>query len=229
MNRSILIIIPVYNEEDNIVDLVNAIKEFAPICIINDGSTDHSLQKLNHLQTNLQDFYIINNVENLHIKRSLLKGFEFALGKKFKSIITMDAGFSHTKEDLSKFILQTDSNLILSQRVSKNGCPLFRRMLSNCATALFMVLTLIKFKRIIRISDTTSGLRLYSSTIIERLLKTNLHSNSFGFHLEVLFHALRFNNYRFTTKNISYNYTNSSFNKNAFKDGIQTILKLFFN
>ena len=88
-----LIVCPVYNEKKYINKLIDQIRSKCdyPILIINDGSTDGTLELIKHKEPD----YLINRVENLGYGRSLIDGFNFAVQNNFDCLVTIDGDLQH--------------------------------------------------------------------------------------------------------------------------------------
>ena len=113
-----LVIIPCYNEKENIEKIINAIfsleKEF-DILIIDDNSPDGTAEIVKNLQGTYKDkLFIIERAKKLGLGTAYLTGFEWALKKDYEYIFEMDADFSHNPNDLIQ----------LYQECAENGADL---------------------------------------------------------------------------------------------------------
>ena len=223
-NTKQLIIIPAFNEEDSIYELVIKAKDICDVCVVDDGSTDSTYEIL----SKINDVKIIRNIENKNISYSLLKGFEYAIDKKYQFIVTMDAGGGHSIDDVKKILEYQDQDLVLSFRFKKTNTPIQRKLLSFLGNIIFNFIHFIKKDRNIYFKDSTSGLRGYSSKAVHELLKHNIKSKSFGFHMEALFSSLS-SNQKIIHVPISYHFTNTSLSLSSIWDAIKTTAYLFLS
>ena len=107
------IIILAFNEEKNLKDVINKAKKYGIVIVVNDGSTD---QTKNIAQDNAN--FIINNLQNFGYDVSIKKGFEFAISKNFKYLITIDGDNQHPIEKIPFFIesLKQGKSIVVGNR-----------------------------------------------------------------------------------------------------------------
>jgi len=170
------IIIPTFNEENNIVKLLKAISKKLPnskITIVDDS-------KINKIELILNKEKFKTKINYIHRKNSrgrgsaVLFGFKKRLKKNSNQIfIEMDADFSHNPKELKKNIEYFKSNnldLLIASRYLKNSqiinWSFGRRILSKLSNILARTLLSVKLK------DFTNGFRIYSSRATERITKT---------------------------------------------------------
>jgi dolichol-phosphate mannosyltransferase len=215
-----LIVIPAYNEEDSIEDIVRACLKYAHVCVVNDCSTDATPQILDRLiapaTESSKTLHVITHERNTHIPGAVVDGMRYARQMGYEYVITMDAGFSHDPEELPLFMTKDPADIVIGIRVKKVNTPLSRKLLSffgNLAynasldfpRSLFM-------KRYYR--DITSGYRRYSSKAVEVILSESLKSKSFDFLLESTALCYR-RGLSISETYVSYHFSNSSLNKNV--------------
>lgn len=224
----ILIIIPAYNEEETIEELLNRLRAYpvADICVVNDCSKDSTALIL----SKFTDIHVINHEKNTHIPGAIIDGMKYALEKKYDYVITMDAGLSHLPEELPLFINCKHCDLVIGTRVKKMNTPLFRKVLSFAGNIVYNVSldfpkTLFKKKYY---KDLTSGYRRYSKKAIEVLLSCKINSKSFDFLIESATYIYQ-NNLSFCEVPITYNFSNSSLNSKVVKNCISMCINLMFN
>jgi len=219
-----LIIIPAYNEEETIKNLVEQAKIYLDVCVINDCSTDGTKRILNKIK----GISIINHKNNTHIKEAIINGFRYALKNKYDYAITMDAGMSHLPSELKKFEKYNEHDLVLSKRIKKNKTPLTRKVLSKLGNYIYNVSVDKKICRFdYYFDDISSGYRKYSRKAMELLVNSDLTSRSFDFMLESYYY-IKNENYNVSECEITYNYTNTTLNYHVLKDCIYMATKLFF-
>ncbi|MEN8253411.1 MAG: glycosyltransferase family 2 protein [Patescibacteria group bacterium] len=219
--KDVLVLIPAYNEADTIEELIVRAKKYCDVCVINDASTD----KTEKIVKSMRAVKCISHKKNTHIPQAILDGMKYALSKKYKYIITMDAGLSHNPDELKNFIAFKKCDLLLSYRIKTKAVPLYRKFLSKAGTILYNV-TLNPFFLENRpyLIDFTSGYRRYSKKAVRYLLSKNMKARSFDFHTESASYIYRNKNLSILQTPISYNYSNSSLNMRVLTDSIRMLL-----
>lgn len=224
-----LVVIPAHNEEKTIYEVVTRALRHADVAVIDDGSRDHTAEILQRILTeseqnrHIHKLKIITHPHATHIPKGIQDGILFGIANDYDYVITMDAGLSHDPDSIPQFIQHNPHiDLVIGFRKYSQNVPLYRKVISR--TAAFVVnysltQSFIEFHRPI-IADCTSGYRRYGRAACQLIAKTNLVSKAFDFHMEAL--ALCARN-GLTTEEIpiSYNFSNSSFDKNVFKQGIR--------
>ncbi len=194
MLPSILILIPCYNEEQNIehmlIQLNKAQKKIErrygmqlEVLVVNDGSTDKSLQKLRILQKILE-FHIETHSENYGYGKSLRTGFKFAIENDFSWVLSFDMDGQHEPKWLVDFIeaiLSANPNLaLISGSRYKNPdyywcAPWKDRFLVNC------IISTILAKFHIHVTDAFCGMKAFN---MHEIRKIDLTLNGYDMPLE---------------------------------------------
>ena len=225
MVKSTLVLIPAYNEEKTIKEVVKRSLRFYDVCVVNDGSKDDTRK----IVESIPGAVCITHVKNTHIPQTVLDGMRYGLKHGYKYVITMDAGLSHRPEELPNFIKAPDADLIVGFRARKNDVPWFRSVLSYGAKILINFslrpigsgLPRAKFK------DVTSGFRRYSRRAMKLLLSRKMKAKTFDFHTEALMLIYR-NGQSIKEIPITYRFTGSSLNTKVVMTGIKMFLDFFF-
>lgn len=224
-----LIIIPAYNEEATIREVVEKAIQYCPVFVTDDASKDNTPNILAELKRKYpKTFFSIRHEKNTHIPRGIQDGMRFALENNFQQVITMDAGMSHDPSELPKFLeVPENIDLVIGSRAKKEGVPFYRRLVSWLASVVMNYCVSPKLWDFLgpRIKDCTSGYRRYSKKIYEPIAKKELESVAFDFHLEALAVAME-NQASFKEVPITYRFSNSSFNSKVLKQAIQFAVKL---
>ena len=169
MKSELLIIIPAYNEEMNIINVVNELKKEisgADILVVNDSSTDNTLSILksngiNHITTPY----------NLNYSGAIQTGFKYAAKKGYKYVAQFDGDGQHIASELSKMYdeaINGNYDIVIGSRfIKKTGYKhsLFRKI----GTCLFQVI--IKAICNKKITDPTSGMQVLNREVYERYAK----------------------------------------------------------
>lgn len=165
----VLIIIPAYNESENILKVIKEIKKdinYADILVINDCSTDNTEELVKS-----QNVKCITNVFNMRYAMAIQTGIKYAYNKNYDYVIQMDADGQHIAkeaEKLYKEMLKSNADIIIGSRYLKDmgyPCPLFRRI----GTKLFE--KLIKRFTNEKIVDPLSGFQCLNRKVIKRYAK----------------------------------------------------------
>lgn len=182
--KSTLVVIPAYNEAENIAEVVTRATAHAPVLVVNDGSKDRT----GEIAEALPHCSVIHHEKNTHIPGAILDGFKFALANGYDYAITMDAGLSHDPNLIPSLIAQPDADLLLSYRPSPKNVPLYRKALSRAAAHLVNMAIREPRWKIWKSGyrDVTSGYRRYSRRAMEAVLAAPMVCKSFDFHLEAL-------------------------------------------
>lgn len=167
----VLLIIPAYNEEENILNTCNKIKEFSnelDFVVINDGSKDNTLKILQ--ENNLNHINLINN---LGIGGAVQTGYKYAYENGYDIAIQFDGDGQHDVNyvpNICEPIIEGNSNMVIGTRYldktsSEFQSTFMRRFGSNIISLVIKVCT---HKRI---TDPTSGFRAVDKNIIEEFAK----------------------------------------------------------
>ncbi len=216
-NPRILVIIPCYNEEATVRELAEAVRQYADVCIVDDGSTDRTPEILKLIE----GIYVITHKENTHIPTAIKDGMSYAVSERYDFAVTMDAGFSHDPKALPQFFQRTDYDIVIGSRTEKVGVPAYRKIISwlGAKVVNYGISESWFHFRGPGIKDTTSGFRMYSRGAMERIVSSHLQSKSFDFHMEALSIVFRTGG---TIKEIpiKYAHSNTSFNLRVLRQAI---------
>ena len=225
MKNNTIVVIPAYNEKETIREVIERSLLFADVCVVNDGSKDSTAE----IVQSIPNVTCINHIKNTHIPQAILDGMKYALAQGYEYVITMDAGLSHTPEELIHFIDAPPSDLVIGVRKNKKNVPVYRKFLSQMAT-LLINLSLRPINSNLppaKFQDVTSGFRKYSRKSVELLLSRELKAKTFDFHTEALMIIYR-NGLTTAEVPITYNFTGSSLNIKVILDGVKMFLEILF-
>ena len=215
-----------YNEEQTIGELIERSKKYTDICVVNDGSKDKTADIVNSYPEVVQ----IIHQKNTHIPQTIRDGMKYAYDNNYDYVITMDAGLSHSPEELTHFLDHPDCDLLIGYREVKINVPWYRKLLSKIGSLsinmairpIFSKLPLRQYK------DITSGYRRYSKKAIELLLNRKMLSRTFDFHSEAFMLIYR-NGLIIKEIPITYVYTNSTLSYKVIIDSIRILFNMFFS
>lgn len=188
-----LVIIPTYNEKENIVDIIHAVLTLAGdfhVLVIDDGSPDGTAQLVKDLQKDEDRLYIIERSGKLGLGTAYLTGFRWALENGYDYIFEMDADFSHDPKDLLRLYYacsQQGAHLAVGSRycngISVVDWPMGRIIMSWCASAY--VRTVLGMK----IYDTTAGFVCYKAEVLKAMNLDDVRMKGYGFQIEMKYTA----------------------------------------
>ena len=189
-SNSHLVVIPTYNEIDNIEDFVNQIIKFnVDILIVDDNSPDGTGDLVQKLSENSSQVNLLKRSGKLGLGSAYRDGFKWGLNEGYKYLIEMDADFSHSFSDLNN-ILQNSKNfdVVIGSRYipggGSNGWDFKRKLLSSYANKLSKVLLRSK------INDMTSGFRSYSSEALNEINYFSTKSDGYSFQIEMTIRSI---------------------------------------
>ena len=189
-SNSHLVVIPTYNEIDNIEDFVNQIIKFnVDILIVDDNSPDGTGDLVQKLSENLSQVNLLKRSGKLGLGSAYRDGFKWGLNEGYKYLVEMDADFSHSFSDLNN-ILQNSKNfdVVIGSRYipggGSNGWDFKRKLLSSYANKVSKVLLRSK------INDMTSGFRSYSSEALNEINYFSTKSDGYSFQIEMTIRSI---------------------------------------
>ncbi len=234
MSNKTLVIIPAYNEQDTLEEVVTRSLAYADLSVTDDGSKDATPQILAKIKNECDagkhkhQLHIITHEKSTHIPRGLQDGIQYGVSKDYDFFITMDAGLSHDPDALKDFI-DTDSSVdvVIGSRKNVENVPFYRRIVSKgAALVVNYALTPSYFNLFgLKLKDTTSGFRRYSKRAAEKIANTELESKAFDFHMEALAICVR-EGMSVKEIPITYVFSNSSFNRKVLMLGLKFGLHL---
>ena len=219
-----LIIIPAYNEEVTIEEVVLGAKEYADVCVIDDGSSDSTLDILK----NIKNIHVISHSVNTHIPGCLRDGMRYAVAKNYDYVLSIDSGLSHDPKEIPLFMGNNKADLVIGYRKKKINTPIYRRALSKIGNLTYNIcLDFPKSMFGIYYKDITSGFRRYSYKAMKLLLSKNMESRSFDIMVESIYH-IRKHNLTISEVPITYRFSSSSLNFKAIRDCIKMCIRMIF-
>ena len=189
-----LVIIPTYNEKENIRDIIAAVFALPGqfhVLVIDDGSPDGTAAIVKEMQASAPEtLHMIERSGKLGLGTAYLTGFRWALEKGFDYIFEMDADFSHNPQDLLRLYQacsQEGAQLAIGSRycngVSVIDWPISRIIMSYFASAY--VRTVLGM----RIYDTTAGFVCYRRKVLESINLDAVKMKGYGFQIEMKYTA----------------------------------------
>ena len=191
-NRT-LIIIPTYNERENVGALVVQLLQIAPeadVLIIDDNSPDDTVAFAQKLFGADQRLSALARTGSRSYGRSLLDGYDIAVERGYARLVQLDADFSHDPKMVPVLInASRAADVVIGSRYCRGGrvvnWPWHRRLLSRFANQYVSRITGLE------VSDSTSGFRCYTRRALHCLIDTRITSEGYAFLVETVFRAQR--------------------------------------
>ena len=217
-----LVIIPTYNEKENIEAIIKTVfeqyKKFH-ILVVDDNSPDGTAAIVDDLILRYSDCLFIEKREGKNgLGTAYIHGFKWAIEKKYDYIIEMDADFSHNPSDLVRLYNACESegaDVSIGSRYSKGvnvvNWPMKRVLLSYFASKY------VRFITRIPIHDTTAGFVCYKRRVLETINLNNIRFIGYAFQIEMKFKAWKHN---FNIKEVSVIFTDRTEGTSKMNEGI---------
>jgi dolichol-phosphate mannosyltransferase len=185
-----LVIVPTYNERENILKLIDAVEAQSPILdvlVVDDGSPDGTGAIVDERAAVDSRVHIIHREKKLGLGTAYLAGFKWALARPYEFVFEMDADFSHDPQHLPQFLESIrDADLVIGsryrdKRVTVVNWPIGRLLLSYFANVYSRIVTGLE------IFDTTAGYKCFRRKVLEAIDLNDVKSNGYAFQIEMHF------------------------------------------
>ena len=191
-----LVIIPTYNEIENVEKIIRAVFGLEGdyhILIIDDGSPDGTAKAVKRLSKEFPErLFLIERSGKQGLGTAYITGFKWALGKGYDYIFEMDADFSHDPNDLPRLLdacVKGKADFAIGSRyadgVSVVNWPIGRIIMSYYASVYTR--TVLRT----RIMDSTAGFLCYSRKVLEGIDLDAVRMKGYGFQIEMKYTAVR--------------------------------------
>lgn len=191
-NPNSLVIIPTYNEKENIENIIRAVfnlEKFFHILIIDDGSPDGTATIVKELQKEYSaSLFLLERQGKQGLGTAYIAGFKWALEKDYLYIFEMDADFSHNPNDLPrlyKACTEEGADVAIGSRyvsgVNVVNWPMGRVLMSYFASKYVRIITRLP------IHDTTAGFKCYRREVLETIDLNRIQFKGYAFQIEMKF------------------------------------------
>jgi dolichol-phosphate mannosyltransferase len=230
-----LVIIPTYNEKENISGIVSAILALNNnyhVLVIDDGSPDGTAEIVRQMQAMYPlELFLEERKGKSGLGTAYIHGFKWALERNYRYIFEMDADFSHNPADLERLYLACHSgaaDVAIGSRYVKGGgtvnWPRNRIWLSKGGSLYTRIITLMPVK------DTTAGFMCYKREVLDAMNLDELHFLGYAFQIEMKYAAWKLG-FKIIEVPIIFEdrkHGTSKMHKGIVKEGILGVLKLRF-
>ena len=217
-----LVIIPTYNEKENIENIIRAVfSQPTPfhILVIEDGSPDGTAGIVKKLQTEFPEkLFMVERKGKLGLGTAYIAGFKWALQHAYDYIFEMDADFSHNPTDLNRLYdacANQGADLAIGSRyvsgVNVVNWPIGRVLMSYFASKY------VRFVLGVKIADTTAGFKCYRREVLETIELDKIRFKGYAFQVEMKYTAFECG---FTLKEVPVIFVNRELGTSKMSGGI---------
>jgi len=193
MNSRVLVIIPTYNEKENIERIIEAILKICPSCdvlVVDDNSPDGTGSIVKSIRRRTERVHLIERKKKSGLGTAYIAGFRFGLKEGYDYLFEMDADFSHYPGDIPRFLKAIEkADLVIGSRYSKGvsvvNWPISRLLLSYFANLYARIITGVPVK------DLTAGFKCFRSKVIGSINLDDITSDGYGFQIEMNYWVYR--------------------------------------
>jgi dolichol-phosphate mannosyltransferase len=184
---NVLIIIPTYNEKENIGLIIPEIKALLPeahILVVDDNSPDGTSAFVKELGAKHAGVFVLDRPKKEGLGRAYVSGFGWALARSYEFIFEMDADFSHDPKYLPDFLTAIrDNDLVIGSRyvrgVNVVNWPMSRLLLSYFGNLFARIVTGVP------VLDCTAGFKCFRRKVLETIRLDKIDSSGYSFQVEV--------------------------------------------
>lgn len=188
-----LIVIPTYNERENLPTLVEQLRASAPdahLLVVDDGSPDGTGQLADGFAATDPRVHVLHRTTKDGLGRAYIAGLTWGLEHGYDRLVQMDADLSHNPCDVPRLIAATESaDIAIGSRYVKGGGTvnwgLFRRILSRGGGLYARTILGLP------IQDLTGGFKCWRRAVLEAIDLPSVRSNGYSFQIEMTWRALR--------------------------------------
>ncbi len=188
-----LVIIPTYNERDNIRPLLSEIFSLTPrthVLVVDDNSPDKTASVVGELQRDYPQLHLLSRAQKQGLGRAYIAGFEWGLKNNYEVLVEMDADFSHRPEDLLKILERIEGNdVVVGSRWIKGGGTknwgIGRKIISRGGS--FYSKVILGYPLL----DWTGGFNAWKAHVLTAMPLGSVKSEGYSFQIELKYKALK--------------------------------------
>ncbi len=190
----VLVVVPTYNEAENIERVVRRIREALPkagVLVVDDGSPDGTAEMAEAMVGEIGDLNVLRRTEKAGLGSAYRAGFAWGIERGYEVFVEMDADFSHDPDALPGLIAPLSEGYevsIGSRYVPGGSIPnwsWYRHLLSWGGNRYASVVLGLG------VADSTAGFRAYSASVLGRLGLETVRAEGYGFQIEMTYRAKR--------------------------------------
>lgn len=228
-----LVIIPTYNELNNIKRLIPEILSRLPdlnVLVVDDNSPDGTGEYVRELGEDDERIHVLQREGKMGLGTAYVAGFKYMLERDYEIVYQMDADFSHDPKELKNFLKYIDDyDLIIGSRyisgVNVVNWPMRRLLLSYFANIYSKVITGLPVR------DGTGGYKCFKREVLEAINLDEIHSNGYSFQIEMNFLAWKkgFKLFEMPITFVDRTDGTSKMSKKIVREAVLMVWKLRFN
>ncbi|MBK1783099.1 polyprenol monophosphomannose synthase [Prauserella cavernicola] len=189
----VLVIIPTYNERENLTPLLERLHATLPqvhVLVVDDGSPDGTGEIADKLATADERIHVLHRTEKAGLGAAYIAGFRWGLGRDYRTLVEMDADGSHAPEDLPRILDALEgADLVIGSRYVAGGAvvnwPLSRQFISRGANLYS------RFAIGMGVNDNTAGFRAYRREVLEKLALDDVASTGYCFQIDLTWRTVQ--------------------------------------
>ncbi len=191
----VLVVIPTYNERENVQKIANAIRQQSlsvHILFVDDTSPDKTYEIIQEMSENSSDVFLLKKEKKGGLGRAYVAGFNWGISRGYTVMVEMDADFSHRPEDLSRIITEVRGNpgvdVFIGSRYVPGGATQnwnwYRKFISKGGS--FYSRAVLGYP----INDWTGGFNAYRSPVLQAIGLENIKSEGYSFQIELKYRSI---------------------------------------
>jgi dolichol-phosphate mannosyltransferase len=188
-----LIIVPTYNEAENLPSLLECIFMYAPetdVLVVDDNSPDGTGNLVEEIGRHDVRVHLMRRPGKLGLGTAYIAGFKFAIAQNYDAAFEMDADFSHDPRHLPEFLRAIEhADLVIGSRYVPGGSTpnwsFMRRLISGSGNIF------ARFMLKIPVHDCTGGYRCYRRSVLEAIDLDSVQSRGYAFQIEMTYRVLQ--------------------------------------
>ncbi len=233
--RDSLVIIPTYNEKENIERILRKVFSFSHpfhILVVDDGSPDGTANIVKHLQSEFtEQLHLLERKGKLGLGTAYIAGFRYAIEKGYAFVFEMDADFSHNPEDLIRLreaCVSGGGDFAIGSRYTRGGkvenWPWNRILMSYFASVYVNAILWMGIR------DCTAGFKCYKREVLETIDLGSIEFVGYAFQIEMKYKAQRlgFKGVEVPVTFIDRQYGESKMSMSIFKEALVGVLRMRF-
>lgn len=193
MSSKTLVIIPTYQESENIVSILERVQASNPeviVLVVDDSSPDGTGEIVKKIMKSNPKIQLLTNIEKAGLGKAYVNGFKWGLSQDFEVFVEMDADGSHAPEQLTSILEKLDKcDVSLGSRWVPGGkienWPISRQILSKGGNLYTRLMLGFKVK------DATGGYRAYRRNVLEAIDLDSIESQGYCFQVDMVRRSLR--------------------------------------
>jgi dolichol-phosphate mannosyltransferase len=196
LSERALVIVPTYNERENIRRLIESVlmqDARIDILVVDDGSPDGTGALVDEIVAANDRVHVLHRPRKMGLGTAYIAGFRWALAREYDYVLEMDADFSHDPMHLPQFLQAIEqADLVLGSRYQQGrvtvvNWPIARLILSYCANIYARAITGLP------VWDATGGFKCFRRSVLEAIDLDRVRSNGYAFQIEMSFRAWKRN------------------------------------